>query len=49
MYQILYLDCGIASVLTVAIEADVHYNGIIPYHLVIQAYDNKNYDLRQNI
>jgi hypothetical protein len=44
MYQILYLDCGIASVLTVAIEADVHYNGIMPYHLVIQAYEDKTFN-----
>ena len=49
MYLHDYPDYGIASVLTVAIESNVHYNGKIPYHLVIQAHDSETYDLSNHI
>ena len=40
---------GIAAVLSVAIESQVHYGGIIPYHLHINAKDIPTYDLREYV
>ena len=40
MYTLKNLDYGIASILTVAVEAKVETKQIIPYYLKIEAYDS---------